>query len=220
MAIAASIIVHGLWLGYLPGLKPHAAPAATPLSVRLVSPPPPAPAPAVQQQAPAAASMFAPPRAAGVPVGKSTAALHPVSVPAAPFTGEDSDPGFSVRAEAPSPPPAALALPPSRPAAAAPPDPALLTGYGRELAGAIARLQRYPRIAQLRQWQGTVVVQLQLADDGKLAGARVLSSSGHDILDHQALEMVRAAVPLPPMPATLAGRPLTVDVPVVFRLAG
>ena len=94
----------------------------------------------------------------------------------------------------------------------------MLAAYGRELAGALATQQRYPRIALLRQWQGTALLQLELAADGRLLGVRVLSSSGHDTLDRQALDMVRAALPLPAMPAALAGRPLTVDVPVVFRI--
>ena len=97
-------------------------------------------------------------------------------------------------------------------------DAEVLAAYGRELAGAVATQQRYPRIALLRQWQGTAVLQLELAVDGRLLGVRVLSSSGHETLDRQALEMVREAVPLPSLPAALAGRPLTVDVPVVFRI--
>jgi protein TonB len=103
------------------------------------------------------------------------------------------------------------------PAAAA--APAALANYGREIAGAVAAHRRYPRLAQLREWQGTAVLQLELAADGQLTAVRVLISSGHEILDRQALDMVRAAVPLPPPPAGLSGRALAIDVPVVFRLA-
>jgi protein TonB len=62
------------------------------------------------------------------------------------------------------------------------------------------------------------LLQLELGADGRLLAVRVLSSSGHETLDRQALDMVRDAVPLPQLPAALAGRPLTVDVPVVFRI--
>jgi hypothetical protein len=34
------------------------------------------------------------------------------------------------------------------------------------------------------------------------------------------MNMVREATPLPRLPDAFAGRPLTIDVPVVFRLAG
>jgi outer membrane biosynthesis protein TonB len=47
---------------------------------------------------------------------------------------------------------------------------------------------------------------------------RVLSSSGHEILYRQTLEMVREAVPLLPLPVALAVRPHTVDVSIVFRI--
>ena len=112
---------------------------------------------------------------------------------------------------------------PSQPAATSVPaaiDVQALAGYGRSVAGAVAAHQRYPKIAQMRQWQGTTMLQLEFAADGRLLETRVLSSSGHDVLDRQALDMVRAAQPLPPLPAALAGRALTVNVPVVFRLAG
>ncbi len=99
------------------------------------------------------------------------------------------------------------------------PDPAAVSAYGRHVAGAVSMHQRYPRIAQLRQWQGTALLQVELAASGQLQSVRVISSSGHDVLDQQAIDMVRAATPLPPLPAPLAGQILTIDVPVVFRLA-
>jgi TonB family protein len=44
------------------------------------------------------------------------------------------------------------------------------------------------------------------------------ASSGHEALDQQVLEMVRESMPLPRRPIALAGRPLTVNVTVVFRI--
>jgi protein TonB len=127
-----------------------------------------------------------------------------------------------IRREAP-PPAAQVETPRANPAPVAPraaaADANALSAYGKELAGAVATRQRYPRVALMRQWQGTAVLQLELAADGRLLGVRVISSSGHDTLDRQALDMVREAVPLPSLPEALAGRPLTVDVPVVFRIA-
>jgi protein TonB len=127
-----------------------------------------------------------------------------------------------IRREAP-PPAAPVETPRANPAPVAPraaaADANALSAYGKELAGAVATRQRYPRVALMRQWQGTAVLQLELAADGRLLGVRVISSSGHDTLDRQALDMVREAVPLPSLPEALAGRPLTVDVPVVFRIA-
>ncbi len=213
-AVLASVAIHGFALGWLPGLEgrvdqPQAQP---PIHVRLAAElrepvtlaVPPAPTsvtaaqpvrrePAPQRSAPIL-TYPVPDAARDVPVVRNVEA--PVTAPV-----ESPRPG-SIPVE-------------SRPVAV---DPGALAAYGRELAGAVATRQRYPRIALLRQWQGTAVLQLDLAADGRLLGVRVISSSGHDTLDRQALDMVREAVPLPSLPAALAGRPLTVDVPVVFRI--
>jgi protein TonB len=154
----------------------------------------PAPTPVLTRSAPAPAADA--PTIAQAPVAVPVALPEPVAA-----------------AAVPQPVPVA---PVARQAAV---DPAALAAYGRNIAGAVAAHQRYPRLAQMRQWQGTALLQLELALDGQLQSVRVLSSSGHEILDRQAIDMVRAAVPLPPLPANLAGRSLTVDVPVVFRLA-
>ncbi len=213
-AVLASVIVHGMALGWLPGLRQAQEMMSKPLSVLLpapviepvaVPPAPTLPQPVRRADAPTPTPVLT--RSVPAPAsGAPTVAQAPVAAP--------------VAAPEPAPAPAmsqaAPVAPVSRPAVV---DPAALAAYGRNLAGAVAAHQRYPRLAQIRQWQGTALLQLELAADGQLASVRVLSSSGHEILDRQAIDMVRAAVPLPPLPASLAGRSLTVDVPVVFRLA-
>lgn len=212
-AVVASVVVHGMALGWLPGLHEVQEMVSKPLRVLLPAPvvepiavPPaptfprerhktdaPAPTPVLTRSAPAPVSDA--PAVPAVPVAAPVAAAEPAVAPA-------------VSQPAPS-------APVSRPAAT---DPAALAAYGRNIAGALAGHQHYPRMAQIRQWQGTTLLQLELAADGQLQSVRVLSSSGHEILDRQAIDMVRAATPLPPLPSSLAGRSLTVDVPVVFRL--
>lgn len=215
-ALAVSLLIHGVALGWLPGLQRQADEPLPPLQIRLSAPalrpepvavvpaPTLAPAPNRREAAPL-------PRPATPVLAAATpeAAPQAVVAQARPRAAEPL-----TAASADVPPPAAAPSPP-RPA----PDAGVLAAYGRELAGAVGARQRYPRLAQLRQWQGTAVLQLDLAAAGGLLAVRVLSSSGHEILDRQALEMVREALPLPPLPAALVGRPLTVDVPVVFRLA-
>jgi protein TonB len=214
-AIAVSLLIHGMALGWLPGMSRQASAPLPPLVVRLASPEVPAARIAVAP-APTPVPESPPRRREAVPVlhaAAPTATARAAAVPAVP------PPIAEALAETVAAPPAVVAQPAvaARPAPA--PDAGQLAAYGRELAGAVAAHQRYPRLAQLRQWQGTAVLQLDLAAAGSLLGIRVLSSSGHEVLDRQALEMVREALPLPPLPAALAGRPLTVDVPVVFRLA-
>ncbi len=213
-AVLASVIVHGIALGWLPGLRQAQEMMSKPLSVLLpalvAEPVAVPPAPTLPQQvrrtdAPTPTPVLT--RAASASASDApTVAQAPIDAPVVPSE--------AVAAPVVSQP--APVVPVSRPVAA---DPGALAAYGRNLAGAVAAHQRYPRLAQVRQWQGTALLQLELAADGQLASVRVLSSSGHEILDRQAIDMVRAAVPLPPLPASLAGRSLTVDVPVVFRLA-
>lgn len=215
LAVAVSILFHCAWLGGVPALTGRDAPAQAPLQVHLARHAPPAPempAPGIPSPLPSAPPQFRsrtePPRAprltAFAPPSATDPAVSaaPVRARDAPLAGTDAAPHAG----------------PVAPAAAD--EGEVLNAYGRQLAQTIARQQRYPRLAQVRQWQGTAVLQLHLTADGALAEVRMLSSSGHEILDRQAIDMVREAVPLPRLPATFADRPLTIDVPVVFRLAG
>lgn len=215
-AVLASLLIHGFALGWLPGLSGRTeAPELRPVQVRFAPPPP-----EHQSIAVSPAPTFAPEaqtaRRDQEPVPQREA---PILARPMPESGSDAP---VIRREAP-PPAAPVEMPRASHPVVAPRaasvDAGVLAAYGRELAGAVATRQRYPRVALLRQWQGTAVLQLELATDGRLLGVRVISSSGHDTLDRQALDMVREAVPLPSLPEALAGRPLTVDVPVVFRIA-
>jgi periplasmic protein TonB len=144
-----------------------------------------------------------------------------------------------VRSEIPPPPapPARLAPapqpPPPEPQAAAkaeptappplrqvqlPLDPAALKAFGEVLAQAIGKRKDYPRLARVRNWQGTTELKLQIGPDGKLQDVHVGHSSGFPLLDAAAVQMVHNAAPLPDVPETLRGRELTMTVPVVFKL--
>ena len=94
----------------------------------------------------------------------------------------------------------------------------LLVTYGQSISKEIKRYQKYPPPAQRRGWEGTAEVVLQIAADGKVTSITLGKSSGHAILDEEALEMVRRATPLPQAPPDLRGRALVVSVPIVFRL--
>ena len=94
----------------------------------------------------------------------------------------------------------------------------LLVTYGQSISKEIKRYQNYPLRARQKGWEGTAEVLLQIAVDGKVTGITLGKSSGHVILDEEALEMVRRASPLPQAPADFRGRALVVSVPIVFRL--
>lgn len=90
--------------------------------------------------------------------------------------------------------------------------------YGNALGRAIAKQKQYPKIAQMRGWQGDVMLDLKLDGSGKVLSANVIESSGHDALDKQALEMVRRASPFPAPPLALRDRTFNITVPVSFKL--
>lgn len=90
--------------------------------------------------------------------------------------------------------------------------------YGNLLGRAIAKHKRYPEIARRRNLQGEVLLDLKLDGNGKVLSANVRESSGHEILDNQALEMVRKASPFPAPPEALRNRTFNITVPVSFKL--
>ena len=67
-------------------------------------------------------------------------------------------------------------------------------------------------------WEGQAEIRMAIGADGNVASISVRTRSGFEVLDQQALEMIRKAKPLTPIPAQLRGKGFTVDVPVVFSL--
>lgn len=91
--------------------------------------------------------------------------------------------------------------------------------YGNLLGRAIAKHKSYPKIAERRGWEGTVVLDLQIDNHGNVLSAIVRESSGYDALDKRALEMVEKASPFPAPPKVLQGNIFNISVPVAFKLA-
>ena len=90
--------------------------------------------------------------------------------------------------------------------------------YGNALWNAISKHKKYPKIAQMRGWQGETVVELELDGTGKLKSKKITQSSGYEVLDKQALEMVEKAIPFPTPPEALRNSTFTILVPVPFKL--
>jgi len=95
-----------------------------------------------------------------------------------------------------------------------------LSQYGNLLGKAIAKHKSYPKIAQMRGWQGECLLDLKIDSNGNVQSANIQQSSGHTALDNQALEMVRKASPFPAPPEALRGRSFNITVPVSFKLEG
>jgi protein TonB len=214
VAIVASLALHVLAWHLLPPLGTQIAPLARTLEVLLVAQPE-APPPAVEP---------APPMSPPAPVARKPRPAEPARQPApearelarepAPVASPVSAPP---RAE-PAPAILTRAPDPAPVPAVAVPSPDLLAGYGSSISRLLARHREYPRVAAMRGWEGTVTMRLRVGPGGKLIEAKVEGSSGHPVLDTQALEMVNRVAELPPPPEGLRGREFAVLVPVVFRL--
>lgn len=79
--------------------------------------------------------------------------------------------------------------------------------------------KEYPFVARRRGVQGRVVLRLAVARNGKVAEMTIETSSGAEILDRAALDMVHRADPLPPLPASVPGPLAEFRVPIEFVLA-
>jgi protein TonB len=137
---------------------------------------------------------------------------------------------------APPPPPAVIAAapkaeapPPTVTAPVAPPEPPrpsvnqadvdnAKNQYGNLLSREVAKHKQYPKIAQMRGWQGDVEVDVQIDGSGNLISSKVRTSSGFEALDKQALEMVKKAAPFPLPPEALRAKTFNVIIPVSFKL--
>jgi protein TonB len=90
--------------------------------------------------------------------------------------------------------------------------------YGSLLANAIAKYKQYPKIAQMRGWQGTVIADLEIDTKGAVISIKIKKSSTYEVLDNEALEMIKKASPFPAPPESLRGKNFNVLVPISFKL--
>jgi protein TonB len=234
-AVLASIALHGLMLFSfsMQDASRRAALTPAPLVARLVQPPP---APAVARPEPAAPAPAAkpPPVAKPAPAAKPPPAAK--AAPKAPSPAPAPPPAASTPPAPPAPAPSEPAPPaapapqsaPSAPAAPAAPPAAAPARPGTEVDAdsvgrfrlqvieAAGRFKRYPRSAMDNNWEGRADVRVTFGADGRRSSIVVVRSSGHEILDKQALDTVtKAFVPVPP---ALRGKEFAFEIPVIFNL--
>jgi protein TonB len=132
-----------------------------------------------------------------VPPVSVEAPAVPAEPPPAPAESLAAPPAPSVAAESPpiqtetEPPTVARDVPVRRPLSKA--DDAWLA---ESLHRRIVELRHYPSTARLNGWEGKVVLRVTIRQDGHLERVAVVKSSGHESLDHAAMEAVRRACPL------------------------
>lgn len=83
----------------------------------------------------------------------------------------------------------------------------------------IVELKRYPVQAKNNHWEGKVVVEVVIREDGTVVSLQVAESSGRAILDQEAMEAVKRASPLT-LKHPLGQPSVTLLVPISYKLDG
>lgn len=207
-----------------PAPAPPAKPAPEPQSPPKPEPAPPVvkrPASPVPKKPPAAVAKKPPRAAAKKPLPqKPPPPMAPPEAQVAPDPGPP--PSMPTAPSVETTAPSVETTPPAPPPAAAAPRPATLEDtiaqFRRQLHDMAARYKRYPRIAMDNNWEGEVVVRMAVDANGGIAALTVHASSGHEVLDRQALEMFRRAKPLVAIPPALRGREFAVELRAIYNL--
>lgn len=223
LATAFSIAMHAALLVWAPMWQADALKTIQmPLVASLEAAPPPdvlEPPAMPQPPRPAPAVKPAEPKPQPQPRADTQPRIAPVPAHEEPSTA-------APESEAPSNPAsteAVVAAPPSAPAveagqAVVAPEPVSIAQYQLALNIAAKKYRDYPRYARQREWEGRVTVRLDIGADGRAQQVRVTKSSGYELLDNTAQEMLRKAQRDTPVPDALRGRPFIVEVAVLFEL--
>jgi protein TonB len=99
-----------------------------------------------------------------------------------------------------------------------PVDRGVLAEYGQGLGERAQQFSSYPMLALNRGWEGRVKVLVKYDRNGVAYQIAVKDSSGQQILDDQALDMVKKACAGFALPAKLVGKTFSVIVPIDFML--
>ncbi|GCE82657.1 energy transducer TonB [Komagataeibacter diospyri] len=94
-------------------------------------------------------------------------------------------------------------------------DPATWQGA---LLARLEKFRRYPSAAMSRQQEGVPTVTFSMDRRGHVVSVMLASSSGHPMLDQEAVALPSRAQPLPVPPDSVAGETITLTVPVEFYL--
>ena len=92
-----------------------------------------------------------------------------------------------------------------------------LTWQGALLAQ-LEKFKRYPSDAMANHQEGVPTVTFSMDRKGHVLSASLSSSSGHPLLDQEAVALPKRAQPLPVPPDSVEGDPITLTVPVEFYI--
>lgn len=220
LAAAATISLHAALIGVamteLSNPTPQEA-TLSPLAVQLVREPLPLPAEVPLETSPP--PPVAQEKSRPAPRRHRSAPAKPTPPPKPPSdTAAATPPDSSVET---MPTPSTIVIAPTSPAAAAP-APAVPTAPARTRASeanyaASNRLPPYPRLSQINNEEGTVLLRVLVRADGTAGNIEIKKSSGYPLLDKSASTTVQT---WRFTPATVNGKPVDewYEVPIPFKL--
>lgn len=90
--------------------------------------------------------------------------------------------------------------------------------YNRWLKVRVESVLRYPELAAISGYQGTLYILFDIMKDGTLGRLEVLKSSGYKILDDEALRSIRDSAPFQPLPEEWNMKQYSIRAAVLFYL--
>ena len=227
-AVLGSIVFHGVLLfAFSMQRESKSRPISPAPIVAHLAQPPSAPAQAPQPEPPKPRAEEPPPPPPRV---KPVAKPSPVPLPKAPRSVAKPPPAQSaprIQQSAPveaapaapsAPAPAARVEPQATPPAQSAPDTGSLDDYRMELMRVARKYKRYPRAAMDNNWEGRVVVRMVVGANGMISSISIAASTGHEVLDKQALDMIQKAKGGVLIPPALRGKAFTLEIPVIYSL--
>lgn len=93
-----------------------------------------------------------------------------------------------------------------------------LRQYRVSLASAARRFKRYPALAREQGWEGTAEVAIRFRAALPSPDVVLVRSSGRELLDEQAIDMLAQAARATALPESMRGRDFEIPLPVKFSL--
>jgi periplasmic protein TonB len=88
--------------------------------------------------------------------------------------------------------------------------------YNRWLKIKIESVLKYPDLAAISGYQGTLYITFDILKDGSLGSVEVLKSSGFKILDDEAVRAIKSAAPFQPLPDNWGMQRYSIRAAVIF----
>jgi protein TonB len=81
----------------------------------------------------------------------------------------------------------------------------------------VEQLKRYPSIARMNRWEGKVVLRAVIRDNGEVSELEIAQSSGHAVLDRDAINVLKKASPLG-LARPLGQPQVVIHIPIHYQL--